>query len=55
MLNEVDGNIIDLILFKIFDLVSNIEVLIDYFNFDYFFVIVVLILDFYVVVFVSLF
>ena len=54
MLNEADGNIIDLILSKTPDLVSNIEVLTDHFNSDHFPVTVVSILDFYVVALVSL-
>ena len=36
MLNETDGNILDLILTKIPDLVSSVEVLTDRFNSDHF-------------------
>ena len=36
MLNETDGNILDLILTKPPDLVSNVEVLTDHFNSDHF-------------------
>ena len=36
MLNETDGNILDLILTKTPDLVSNVEVLTDHFNSDHF-------------------
>ena len=36
MLNEADGNILDLILTKTFELVSNVEVLTDHFNSDHF-------------------
>ena len=36
MLNEADGNILDLILTKTPELVSNVEVLTDHFNSDHF-------------------
>ena len=36
MLNKTDGNILDLILTKTPDLVSNVEVLADHFNSDHF-------------------
>ena len=36
MLNETDGNILDLILTKSPDLVSNVEVLTDHLNSDHF-------------------